>query len=81
MTVKASGPVTVTEDRDWLLEHVTQLTAVNEEGMAEPWVPGDAPDGYIEQQLKGIVGLTMEVDTLQGLYKLSQNHPDENRAV
>src|ERR1700709_1238811 len=46
--VHLSGTVVVHEDRDWLRDVVTRLTATHEHGRAEPWRPTDAPEKYID---------------------------------
>jgi transcriptional regulator len=39
----------------------------------------DAPDAYIEAQLKGIVGLEIEIAHISGKWKVSQNRPLADR--
>lgn len=74
-----SGTVRVHEDRDWLRDVVTRLTAVHEYRRTDPWQPGDAPDRYIEGQLAGIVGLEITVTRVEGKAKLSQNRSEADR--
>src|ERR1700746_4057439 len=54
--VHAYGRPAVMHDRDWLLRHVTELTAQQERGEARPWATSDAPAAFIEAMLRGIVG-------------------------
>jgi len=77
--VHLSGTVTVHEDRDWLRDVVTRLTATHEQGRPEPWQPSDAPQRYIEGQLGGIVGLEISVTRIEGKSKLSQNRSEADR--
>lgn len=79
ITVHASGPVEFFEDAAELLDVVTRLTTVHENGRAEPWAVTDAPAPFVASQLKGIVGLRMEIRALQGKWKLSQNRPLADR--
>lgn len=79
IAVQALGPVEIIDDPDWLRRHVTALTARREAGRAEPWTPGDAPDGFIDALLRGIVGLRLSVREFDGRWKLNQNHPEANR--
>ena len=44
-----------------------------------PWHVADAPPDYIEATLRGIVGIQIEVTTLEGKFKLSQNRSAEDR--
>ncbi len=46
---------------------------------ADPWSPADPPPGYVDALSRGIVGVRMVVTSLEGVWKLSQNHPAENR--
>jgi transcriptional regulator len=77
--VHLSGTVRVHQDRDWLRDVVTRLTAMHEGGRRDPWQPNDAPDRYIEGQLAGIVGLEITVSRVEGKAKLSQNRSDADR--
>jgi transcriptional regulator len=79
IAVQAVGPVEIIDDADWLRRHVTALTARHEAGRAEPWTPEDAPAGYIDALLRGIVGMRVTVREFDGRWKLNQNHPHPNR--
>lgn len=78
--VHAYGRVEIKQDADWLLRHVTELTAQQERGEAAPWAPSDAPPGFIQSMLRGIVGLRFEITRLDGKWKMSQNRGAEDRA-
>ena len=77
--VHLSGTVRVHEDREWLRDAVTRLTAVHEHGRTDPWRPDDAPEKYIAGQLAGIVGLEITVTRVEGKAKLSQNRSEADR--
>jgi transcriptional regulator len=79
VTVQARGRVRWIEDAEWLRAHVTALSAAHEAERAEPWEVADAPASYIDAMLRGIVGLEMVVETLEGKYKLSQNREARDR--
>jgi transcriptional regulator len=79
IAVQAVGPVEVIDDPAWVRRHVTALTAQHEAGRAEPWTPGDAPQGFIDALLRGIVGVRLTVREFDGRWKLNQNHPEANR--
>jgi transcriptional regulator len=78
--VHVHGTLTVHDDRDWLLRHVSRLTDRHEQGRAEPWQVSDAPEAYIAAQLKGIVGLEIAIRRIEGKWKVSQNRPAADRA-
>jgi transcriptional regulator len=41
---------------------------------------GDAPAPFVEAQLKGIVGVEIEIVRIEGKWKASQNRPAADRA-
>ena len=61
---------------EWMREQVTDLTDHFEEGLDPRWWVSDAPAHYIDQQLKAIVGVEIEVLSIEGKAKLSQNRPE-----
>jgi len=71
--VHAYGKPQVMEDPQWLHGHLTRLTAEHESGRSEPWHVADAPEDYIQQMMKGVVGIEMRIDRIQGKWKVSQN--------
>jgi len=77
--VHLSGTVRMHDDRDWLRDVVSRLTAMHEDGRDEPWRPSDAPERYIEGQLAGIVGLEITISRVEGKAKLSQNRSESDR--
>ena len=78
--VEARGQVRFIEDTEWLRTFVARLTISQEASVGASWTIDEAPDDYMESQLKAIVGLEVRVDALTGLFKLSRNHPAENVA-
>ena len=71
--VHATGRPEVMTEKAWLLRHVTELTAQQERTEAKPWALSDAPDGYIDVMLRGIVGFRFAITRLEGKWKMSQN--------
>jgi transcriptional regulator len=78
--VHAYGHLKVVEDGDWLLAHLQKLTDIHEAGSRNPWKVSDAPGDYIGSQIKGIVGLEMDIVRLEGKWKVSQNRSAEDRS-
>lgn len=78
--VQVRGPVRVVEDREWLRRQITALTAEHESSRSEPWAVTDAPEDFVEAQLKGIIGIEMTIETIEGKWKVSQNRPAADRA-
>jgi transcriptional regulator len=73
--------VTVHHDPEWLRDLVTRLTALHEQGRPEPWAVTDAPEEYVDKQLRAIVGLELHIERVEAKAKLSQNRSDEDRAA
>jgi transcriptional regulator len=72
-SVHLRGTATVHDDPEWLRGHVARLTELHEQDRPHPWQVTDAPDDFIEGQLRGIVGVEIHVHTVEGKAKLSQN--------
>jgi transcriptional regulator len=77
--VQARGTVTVIEDVHWLKAQVTQLTDDHESTRADRWRVSDAPPEFVDQQIKGIVGIEIEIRDLRGKWKVSQNRSSADR--
>jgi len=77
--VHARGEMRFIDDRDWLAAHLIELVERHERHRPAPWKISDAPEDYIERQLKGIVGLELEVTSLEGKWKVSQNKDATDR--
>ncbi len=61
------------------MAHLARLTDAKEAGQAEPWSIDDAPADFIQGLQRGIVGLTLRVARLEGVWKIAQHHPEPNR--
>jgi len=79
-TVVAHGRITLHHEPEWLLAHVRALTDRHEAGRDEPWSVDDAPDGYVEGQARGIVGVELRIARLEAKRKLSQNRSEADVA-
>lgn len=75
VVVHASGPLRPIDDAGWLRAFVTRLTEREESGFAAPWQVTDAPETFVAQMLKGIVGIEIPIRRLEGKWKLGQNRP------
>ena len=78
--VHVHGRLKVIKDAQWLRRLLETLTDHHEAGQPQPWHVGDAPEDHIASSLRGIVGLEVAIERIEGKFKLSQNHPDGNRA-
>jgi transcriptional regulator len=77
--VQAHGIPSVIDDSEWILNQVGELTDAHEAGRDEPWNVADAPASYVHTLLKGIIGLEIPIQRLEGKWKVSQNQPEQNR--
>jgi transcriptional regulator len=77
--VQVHGTVRVMDDPEWVRSQITRLTHAHESPRAEPWHVTDAPASYIDAQIKGIVGLEIDIRRIEGKWKVSQNRPDADR--
>jgi transcriptional regulator len=77
--VHAHGSMRAIEDGAWLREQIADLTRLKEGLRAEPWAVTDAPDAFVAAQLKGIVGIEIEIARIEGKWKVSQNRPEADR--
>lgn len=78
--VHAYGPVEFFDEAGRLLAVVQRLTEAHEGARGLGWAVGDAPEGFIAAQLRGIVGIRMPIRRLEGKRKLSQNRSSADRA-
>jgi transcriptional regulator len=80
VSVHAYGSLRVVEDPDRLLAIVTRLTQIHEAGRSEPWAVSDAPPDFVTGMLRGIVGVELPIERLDGKWKLSQNRTPADQA-
>ena len=80
VAVHAYGPLKMIDDAEWLRALVTRLTDLHEKFSAVPWKVTDAPAAFVDQMLKGIVGMEIPLTRLEGKWKLSQNRPATDQA-
>ncbi|MBC8280982.1 MAG: FMN-binding negative transcriptional regulator [Chloroflexi bacterium] len=76
--VHATGIFKATEDPAVMQEMVERLTAQHEASQPQPWEM-DFGTAYAEQMMKRIVAFQIEITSLQGKWKLSQNQSDVRR--
>ena len=78
--VQARGRLRAIDDRAWLRDFVSRLTARHEAGRAAPWAVSDAPADFLETMLGAIVGIEITLSSLVGKWKVSQNRSAADRA-
>ena len=78
--VHAYGRIETYTDPDRLLALITSLTDHYERELAAPWAVSDAPDDFVQRQLRAIVGIEIPIARLEGKWKVSQNRNAADRA-
>ncbi|MDT5241996.1 MAG: transcriptional regulator [Mycobacterium sp.] len=76
VTAHVHGALTVHDDVEWLAALVRRLTDQREAGRPAPWSVDDAPEKFVQGQLRAIVGVEVAISRIEGKFKLSQNRPD-----
>ncbi len=80
IAVHVYGTLRFHDDPAFLRDHLERLTHRHEAGRVDPWHVSDAPGDYIAQQMNAIVGVTVEIERLEGKWKMSQNRVDADIA-
>lgn len=73
--VQVRGMARIVDERDWLAWQINALTEKQENPRADPWHVSDAPEPFIESQIKAIIGMEIVIDSIEGKWKVSQNRP------
>ncbi len=79
IVVQARGRLRAVDDREWLRAFVTRLTERHEARQNKAWKVADAPDDFVETMLGAIVGIEIELSSLVGKWKTSQNRSSADR--
>ncbi len=79
VVVHAHGAFRTYEDPELLLRNVRALTELHEAPLDQRWSVDDAPADFIREQLKGIVGIEIQIARLEGKWKVSQNRVHADR--
>jgi len=66
-------------DQNGTVDVVNALSAFNESGFDEPWSSAKMEQRKLEALYRGIVGFKLNIQTMQGKRKLSQNKNREDR--
>ena len=74
-TAHIYGELRVHQEAAWIDSAVRALTLRHEAHRSEPWSVEDPPAGYIDGQLRAIVGLEFVVRRVAFKHKMSQNRP------
>ena len=73
-TVHVYGIARAIHDTERLSALVDRLVGIYEAGLSEPW-PGTMPADFRASMLKAIVGFEVEIERIEGKFKLGQDEP------
>lgn len=79
LTVHATGRLTIVDDPRDVRAILEATVDTYEQKLERPWAMSDAPADYIEKLQAAIVAVQIDVDELQGKWKLNQHHPAARR--
>ena len=78
VAVHVYGRASIVDNRDELRDIVERSVIVYESNRPQPWKLEATPT-YLNRMLDQIVGFRIEIDRIEGKWKLNQNHPVERR--
>jgi transcriptional regulator len=78
--VHVYGRPRVVEAPDRVRSILNRLVDQHESSRPAPWKASRLPEDFADQMVKAIVGFEIEIDRLEGKFKLSQNRSDDDRA-
>ncbi|MFK0159968.1 FMN-binding negative transcriptional regulator [Streptomyces sp. NPDC090493] len=78
MIAHVYGQLVVHDDPAWIEAQIRRLTDRHEADYDEPWSVDQAPEKFIQRQLRAVVGVELVISRIEAKFKLSQNQPEEN---
>lgn len=79
VAVHVYGTCRIFDDEAATAQIVADYVAAYERSMPQPWQL-DTGTTHFEKMIKLVVGFHVEIDRIEGKWKLGQNHPPERRA-
>ncbi|MEZ5720191.1 MAG: FMN-binding negative transcriptional regulator [Burkholderiaceae bacterium] len=78
--VHAHGRLSAFDDPERLRAMLHTLSEQHEAHRPAPWRVDDAPPDYVAKLLRAIVGIELAVERWEGIWKISQNRTETDRA-
>ncbi len=78
--VHVQGVLRVIHDSAWLASHLDAFTNQYEAEVGSNWRVSDAPADYREKLIAALIGVEVEITSIVGKFKLSQNRPAVDQA-
>lgn len=79
IAVHAYGQPRFVQDKEWLLNHLNELTYDQERDLSDPWKIDDAPREFIEKLADAIIGVEIPVQRLEANFKLGVHRSVEDQ--
>lgn len=79
VVVQVRGTPRLIEDPLWIRAQIGALTQSQEGQRARPWSVADAPEDFVEAQIRAIVGVEITILRIEGKWKVSQNRSAADR--
>ncbi len=76
--VHVKGTIRKVADEKYLRGILARLTRQHEASQPVPWKMGDAPNDFIEEQLEKIIAIEIDIQSIIGKFKVSQNRSLED---
>ena len=77
--VHVRGELEFLDDAKFVRGVVARLVTKHEQGQPKPWKMTDSEPHYIDEMLKGIVGVRIRATSVEAKFKLSQNRDHQDR--
>ena len=79
VAVHVYGTLRLIEDQSRLSALIHRMVERYESTQPNPWSLVSQDEGFVSKMLDAIIGFEVEIDRIEGKWKLSQNHPSERR--
>lgn len=79
MAVEVRGALNTETEADSMRSFLEPLTDMMERHRNVPWQVSDAPDDYISKLSNGIVGVSLSIENITFVRKLSQDKPEQDQ--
>jgi transcriptional regulator len=79
VVVHVTGTLRLVDDRERLLEIICRTVETYESPQPKPWSLDAQDAAFIDKLLGAVVGFEIDIEQIEGKWKLNQNHPAERR--
>lgn len=77
--VHVTGTLRLMDDPGWLSTHLDTATKQREAEVGSNWQVSDAPADFTERLIDSLIGMEVDIDSIVGKFKLSQNRPAQDQ--